>query len=129
MTYNLCICRKCSPSPSLTSCSVDDQVSPKKQNENSFQMPFSAVKINNSDNCNEEDNSDNKHNDSDNNAAKDLNKDVKVEMTKEKDEHKEKAKADKKATKKILKEMSICKIILEEMEVSFTFMSRLRIFF
>jgi hypothetical protein len=102
---------------------VDDQVTSKKQNENSFQMPFSAVKINNTENCNEEDNSDYKHNDSDNNTAKDKekekDKDLKVETTKEKDDHKEKAKADKKATKKILKEMSICKIILEEMEVNF----------
>jgi hypothetical protein len=104
---------------------VDDQVPSKKQNENSFQMPFSAVKINN-ENCNEDDNSEYKHNDSDNNAAtKDKDKDVKIETTttttttKDKDEHsnKEKAKADKKATKKIMKEMSICKIILEEMEV------------
>lgn len=36
---------------------------------------------------------------------------------KDKDEHKEKIKADKKAAKKLMKELTICKIILEEMEV------------
>lgn len=36
---------------------------------------------------------------------------------KDKDEHKEKVKAEKKAAKKLLKELTICKIILEEMEV------------
>lgn len=36
---------------------------------------------------------------------------------KEKDEHKEKMKAEKKAAKKLMKELTICKIILEEMEV------------
>lgn len=36
---------------------------------------------------------------------------------KEKDEHKEKIKAEKKAAKKLMKELTICKIILEEMEV------------
>lgn len=36
---------------------------------------------------------------------------------KEKDEHKEKQKAEKKAAKKLMKELTICKIILEEMEV------------
>lgn len=38
---------------------------------------------------------------------------------KDKDEHKEKMKAEKKAAKKLMKELTICKIILEEMEVSF----------
>jgi hypothetical protein len=37
---------------------------------------------------------------------------------KEKDEHKEKIKAEKKAAKRLIKELTICKIILEEMEVS-----------
>lgn len=37
---------------------------------------------------------------------------------KEKDEHKEKLKAEKKAAKKLMKELTICKIILEEMEVN-----------
>lgn len=37
---------------------------------------------------------------------------------KERDDLKEKLKAEKKAAKKLLKEMAICKIILEEMEVS-----------
>ena len=36
---------------------------------------------------------------------------------KEKDEQKEKIKAEKKAAKKLMKELTICKIILEEMEV------------
>lgn len=38
----------------------------------------------------------------------------------DKDEQKEKLKAEKKAAKKLLKELTICKIILEEMEVSLT---------
>lgn len=37
---------------------------------------------------------------------------------KEKDDQKEKAKAEKKAAKKLMKELTICKIILEEMEVN-----------
>lgn len=36
---------------------------------------------------------------------------------KDKDDQKEKIKAEKKAAKKLIKEMTICKIILEEMEV------------
>lgn len=36
----------------------------------------------------------------------------------EKDDHKEKLKAEKKAAKKLMKELTICKIILEEMEVT-----------
>lgn len=37
---------------------------------------------------------------------------------KEKDDFKEKMKAEKKAAKKLVKELTICKIILEEMEVT-----------
>lgn len=37
---------------------------------------------------------------------------------KEKDDHREKIKAEKKAAKKLIKEITICKIILEEMEVN-----------
>lgn len=40
-----------------------------------------------------------------------------VKEHKDKDEQKEKLKAEKKAAKKLLKELTICKIILEEMEV------------
>lgn len=40
-----------------------------------------------------------------------------VNSSKDKDEFKEKVKAEKKAAKKLLKELTICKIILEEMEV------------
>lgn len=40
-----------------------------------------------------------------------------VREHKDKDEQKEKLKAEKKAAKKLLKELTICKIILEEMEV------------
>jgi hypothetical protein len=40
-----------------------------------------------------------------------------VKEHKDKDEQKEKMKAEKKAAKKLLKELTICKIILEEMEV------------
>lgn len=51
---------------------------------------------------------------------------------KEKDEHKEKQKAEKKAAKKLMKELTICKIILEEMEVKhccFKFLTVAEIFF
>lgn len=88
-------------------------------------MPFSAVKTNN-ENCNDDENNEIKQIDTDNNAAKEIKsdnaKDREKEEQKDKDKdnkEKDKVKADKKATKKLMKELSICKIILEEMEVSF----------
>ena len=41
-----------------------------------------------------------------------------VKEHKDRDEQKDKMKAEKKAAKKLLKELTICKIILEEMEVN-----------
>lgn len=58
-------------------------------------------------------------NDDENNAEKN-DSDNMIHLSKEhkdKDEHKEKMKAEKKAAKKLMKELTICKIILEEMEV------------
>lgn len=112
--------QRCSPAPSMTSFSLDDQSSilnstPIAQAEptspkETFHSPAPVTMADNNDviSSNDENNLD--KNDSDNtlNTSKEH---------KEKDEQKEKIKAEKKAAKKLTKEMTICKIILEEMEV------------
>lgn len=101
---------------------MDEQVPTKKPNENSFPMPFSAVKTNN-ENFNDDENIEIKQIDTDNNAAKEIKNDNAKDKEEQKDKdnkEKDKAKADKKATKKLIKELSVCKSILEEMEVSRT---------
>lgn len=115
-----------SPEPSLTSFSLDEQsilnsttnasipIEPSSPPQTfNTPAPVTALTVSASDNSevvssNEENNID--KNDSDNilHTSKEH---------KEKDEHKEKLKAEKKAAKKLMKELTICKIILEEMEV------------
>lgn len=100
---------------------MEDQVPTKKPNENSFPMPFSAVKTNN-ENCNDDENIEIKQIDTDNNAAKEIKNDNVKDMKDEQKDKDNKVKADKKATKKLIKELSVCKSILEEMEVSKLYM-------
>lgn len=110
----------------MTSFSMDEQssilnstpiaVNPKEPSlpRDTFHSPApvstSAVVSDNSEvvSSNEENNAEKNDSDSMIHSSKDH---------KEKDEHKEKIKADKKAAKKLMKELTICKIILEEMEV------------
>lgn len=54
---------------------------------------------------------------SDHSPVKSDNEMSNLHSQREKDEQKEKIKAERKAAKKLIKEMTICKIILEEMEV------------
>jgi hypothetical protein len=75
-----------------------------------------ATKVNN-DNNTSTNNDDNETEISDTNTQNNSSP-IKEKDSKERDDLKEKLKAEKKAAKKLMKELAICKVILEEMEVS-----------
>lgn len=116
-----------SPTPSLNSFTIDDQssilnstpitlnatepLSPVAPFHSPAPVSSQAVASDNSEVVSSNDENNVEKNDSDNVIHSKEHKD--------KDEHKEKLKAEKKAAKKLMKELTICKIILEEMEVSF----------
>lgn len=75
-----------------------------------------TVKINNDNNTSNND--DNETEISDINITQNNSSPIKEKDSKERDDLKEKLKAEKKAAKKLMKELAICKVILEEMEVS-----------
>lgn len=116
-----------SPTASLTSFSLDEQssvlnstpnvINPVEPSSPSFHTPAppvvtsptSAPENNEVNSSNDENNAEKNDSDSMLHTSKEH---------KERDDHREKVKAEKKAAKKLIKEITICKIILEEMEVN-----------
>lgn len=101
--------------PNLTSADTTPQIS------NTPNLPpilpqNVTTKVNN-DNNTSTNNDDNETEISDTNTQNNSSP-IKEKDSKERDDLKEKLKAEKKAAKKLMKEMTICKVILEEMEVS-----------
>ena len=102
--------------PNLTSADTTPQISNTLPPIILPQSATIATKVNN-DNNTSTNNDDNETEISDTNTQNNSIT-IKEKDSKERDDLKEKLKAEKKAAKKLMKEMAICKVILEEMEVS-----------
>lgn len=102
--------------PNLTSADTTPQISSTLPPIILPQSATIATKVNN-DNNTSTNNDDNETEISDTNTQNNSSP-IKEKDSKERDDLKEKLKAEKKAAKKLMKEMAICKVILEEMEVS-----------
>ena len=102
--------------PNLTSADTTPQISSTPNLPPILPQIVATTKVNN-DNNTSTNNDDNETEISDTNTQNNSSP-IKEKDSKERDDLKEKLKAEKKAAKKLMKEMAICKVILEEMEVS-----------
>ena len=101
--------------PNLTPADTTPQISNTPNLPPILPQNVTATKVNN-DNNTSTNNDENETEISDTNTQNNSSP-IKEKDNKERDDLKEKLKAEKKAAKKLMKEMAICKVILEEMEV------------
>lgn len=105
--------------PTLNPADTTPQISSTLPPVNVVPTSVAATKVNDNNTSTNNDENETEISDTNITQTNSSSSPIKEKDNKERDDLKEKMKAEKKAAKKLMKEMAICKVILEEMEVSF----------